>query len=44
MNAKLTLDANYALNEPFRVIIIILVSLSLLVMFLTAISERMIGV
>ena len=44
MNAKLTYDALNTVNRPFEIVVIILDVLAIIVMFVTCISERMIGI
>lgn len=44
MNAKLTYDNNYKMTYPLEIIVIILDVIAIVVMFITSITERMIGV
>ena len=44
MNAKLTYDSNYALNSPLSLMVIVLDVIAIIVFFVSAVTERMIGV
>jgi hypothetical protein len=44
MNAKLTYDTNYSMSFPLSVLVIILDVFAIIVLFVTCITERMIGV
>lgn len=44
MNAKLTYDSFNQINYPMEIIVIVLDVLAIIVLFLSAISERMIGI
>lgn len=44
MNAKLTYDSNNSVNYPLEVVVIVLDALAVLVLFISCISERMIGI
>lgn len=44
MNAKLTLDSNYGMSNIASVLVIIISVYAVILMFVTTISERMIGV
>jgi hypothetical protein len=44
MNAKLTYDSNYVLNGPLSIIVVILDVVAIIVLLLSSITERMIGV
>lgn len=44
MNAKLTYDSVNQINYPMEIIVIVLDVLAIIVLFLSAISERMIGI
>lgn len=44
MNAKLTYDSLNSAHQPLEIIVIVLCVLALIVMMLTSVSERMIGI
>ena len=44
MNAKLTYDKNYAANQPLSIIVIVLCACAIIVLALSVVSERMIGI
>lgn len=44
MNAKLTYDSNNTVNYPLEIVVYVLDALAVLVLFISCISERMIGI
>jgi uncharacterized Tic20 family protein len=44
MNAKLTFDANYSLNFPLSMLVIVLDVIAIIIFIISCITERMIGV
>jgi len=44
LNAKLTYDSNYRMNNIAKILVITISVYALILMFITTISERMIGV